>query len=58
MMALNAKLWRDGGFEHLIVNNGFECQTMNDDFERQTKYTALNDKMNNGYECQTKKTRL
>ena len=61
---LKAKLWRDGGFECLIVNNDSKCQTVNDGSERQTKDTmALNAKLwensasecpivNNGSECQ------
>ena len=36
-MALNAKLWKDGGSERLTVNNDSECQTVNDGYESQTK---------------------
>ena len=35
MVALKAKLWRDGGFECLTVDNGSECQTINDGSECQ-----------------------
>ena len=55
---LNAKLWRDGGSECLIVNNDFKCQTVNNGSELQTKDMILNAKLNNGSECQTKNMAL